>query len=165
MWMSFHDLSLVEDSNPPTGAISFSHNICFRRRNVSQSTATLSLSFVVTCFMSISLVYLRMSLFSPSTLIGDWWSGVSRCLTLCYNPWLTRILNPSGFPPLLDEVIIARRVCASIVHSAQELSIHTYCSLCASVKSRTSTETQRLNQSPMHIKIGDLTECPAQWAK
>lgn len=60
--------------------------------------------------------------------------------------------QPSGIPSLLDEVIIARGVYASIAHSAQELTIHTYCSLYASVKVRTSIETQELNQSPMHIK-------------
>lgn len=64
--------------------------------------------------------------------------------------------------PLLDEVIIARGVRASIAHSAQELTIHTYCSLYASVKVHTSIETQQLNQSPMHIKKGDLTERTAQ---
>lgn len=70
--------------------------------------------------------------------------------------------QPSGIPPLLDEVIIARGVYASIAHSAQELTIHTYCSLYASVKVCTSIETQELNQSPMHIKKGDLTERTAQ---
>lgn len=120
--------------------------------------------------VSISPACPHMSLSRPSALIEDWWSGVSRCLTLCNNPWLKK---PAGkhthsslrLPPLLDEVIIVRRVCASIAHSAQELSIHTYCSLGASVRIHSGTETQQLNQSPIHIKIGDLTECAAQWAK
>lgn len=64
----------------------------------------------------------------------------------------THTRSAPRLPPLLDEVIIARRVHASIALSAQELSIHTYCVLCASVKASIGIETRKPNQSPMHIK-------------
>lgn len=99
-------------------------------------------AFAVSCFLFICLSHLSSNL--PLSTISIDWRLMKRSFMLSDTlqqsmtqkaRWEARIhrqenahtiTQPSGFPPLLDEVIIARRVHASIAHSARELSIHTY---------------------------------------